>query len=295
MPSRPSTLALAACAAAAVAAPARAVLPPADPPAVPAGSQAAPLWPDEADSSWRLSLAAGLAGKGGGMRIEADRSNPAVLLYFAGQADGAWSRRFGQAARLRFRLFTGGERDIYVPSDGEAEAAYALGRREFRFVVARLEVGRSPALGLDALAQAATLPSFEGSIPLPGDGMRLDYAASPVEASFVRYHGRWHVPDTAAWASESARPVAATAGRLRFTAEVATAVLASVEGEALKMWRQGDLLLGAEAGIGWQALDRTALFSLSLRWNAYMRRGLAPDTTATASEVLLVGAATLGL
>ncbi|HET7824444.1 MAG TPA: hypothetical protein VFK90_03885, partial [Anaeromyxobacter sp.] len=184
---------------------------------------------------------------------------------------------------------------IYVPSEGEAEAALALGRREFRFVVARLEAGRSPAIGLDVLAQAATLPSFEGSIPLAGEGMRLDYAAAPVEASFARYRGRWHVPHSAAWASESDRPVAATAGRLRFTMGVAPAVVASVEGEALKMWRRGDLLVAGEAGIGWQALDRTALFSLSVRWNAYTRRGLLPATTEEASEVLLVAGATLAL
>jgi hypothetical protein len=288
------THALAACAAAALAAPALAASP-LEPPMVPAGSQAALLQPDEALSHWRLSLAAGLAGRGGGMRIDADRANPGVLLYFAGQADGAWSQRFGQAARLRFRLFTGGERDIYVPSDGEVEAALALGRREFRFVVARAEAGRYPAIGLDVLAQAATLPSFEGSVPLAGQAMRLQYFAAPVEASFVRYRGRWHVPHSAAWASESDHPVAATAGRLRWTLEVAPAVLASIEGEALKLWRQGDLLLAAEAGAGWQALDGTALFSLSLRWNGYTRRGLAPGTTESASEVLLVAGATLAL
>jgi hypothetical protein len=294
MAARLRPLAVAASAALALAAPALAAPPP-DGPAVPAGSQAAPLPPDEALSHWRLSLAAGLAGRAGGMRLDPDRANSAVLLYFAGQADGAWSQRFGQAARLRFRLFTGGERDIYVPSDGEAEAVLALGRREFRFVVARLEVGRYPAIGLDVLAQAATLPSFEGSVPLAGEGVRLDYAASPVEASFVRYHGAWHVPHGAAWASESDRPVAASAGRLRLTLQVAPAVLASVEGEALKLWREADLLLATEAGIGWQALDRTALFSLSLRWNGYTRRGLAPGTSEAASEVLLVAGATLAL
>jgi len=277
--------------AAALAAPALAL----EPPYAPAGSQAAPLSPDEALSPWRLSLAAGLAGKGGGMRIEDARENPHVLLFFAGQADAAWSRRSGQAARLRFRLFTGGERDIYVPSDGEVEAAYAFGRPEFRFVVARAEVGRYPAIGIDVLAQAGTLPSFEGSLPLAGEAMRLQYDVSPVEAAFVRYHGRWHVPHSAAWTSESDRPVAATAGRLRWTLDVAPGVLLSVQGDLLKLWRKADLLTAAEASVGYQALDRTALFSLALRWNGYTRRGLAPGTSEHADEVLLVASATLAL
>lgn len=261
----------------------------------PAGSQAAPLEPDEAVSHGRLSLAAGLAGRLGGMRIDPARENPVLLLFFAGQADGVWSRRSGQAARLRFRLFTGGERDIYVPSDGEVEAAYTLGRREFRFVVARIEAGRYPAIGLDVLAQAATLPSFEGSLPIAGEAMRLHYAAAPVEASFVRYHGASHVPHGAAWASESDRPVAASAGRLRFSLLLPPALVASAEGEVLKLWRKADLLLAGEASLGYQALDRAALFSLSARWNGYTRRGLAPDTSEAASEVLLVLGATLAL
>jgi hypothetical protein len=266
-----------------------------DPPVAPAGSQAAPLEPDEAVSRGRLSLATGVAGRLGGMRLDPARENPFLLLYFAGQADGLWGHRSGQSARLRFRLFTGGERDIYVPSDGEVEAAYTLGRREFRLVVMRAEAGRYPAIGLDVLAQAATLPSFEGSLALAGEAMSLHYAVSPVEASFVRYHGDSHVPHSAAWASESDRPVAASAGRLRFSLLLPPAVAASVEGEVLKLWRKADLLLAGEASIGYQALDRTALFSFSVRWNGYTRRGLAPDTSETASEVLLVLGATLAL
>src|SRR5512141_1467966 len=115
-----STLrALAVCAAVLAAPAARAA--PLDAPFAPAGSQAAPLAPDEARSPWRLALGTGLAGRLGGMRLTASRENPGVLLFFAGQADAAWSGRFGEAVRLRFRLFTGGERDIYVPSDGEVE------------------------------------------------------------------------------------------------------------------------------------------------------------------------------
>jgi hypothetical protein len=264
-------------------------------PRAPAGSQAAPLEPDEAVSHARLSLAAGVAARLGGTRIDPARENPVVLLYFGGQADGLWGRSAGQSARLRFRLFTGGERDIYVPSDGEVEAAYTFGRREFRFVVARAEAGRYPAIGLDVLAQAATLPSFEGSLPLSGEAVRLHYAAAPVEASFVRYHGAAHVPHGAAWDSESDRPVAASAGRLRLSLELPPALVASVEAEALKLWRMADLLLAGEASLGWQALDRTALFGLSLRWNRYARRGLEPGTSETASEVLLVLSATLAL
>src|SRR5512140_3780156 len=102
-----STLrALAVCAAVLAAPAARAA--PLDAPFAPAGSQAAPLAPDEARSPWRLALGTGL----GGMRLTASRENPGVLLFFAGQADAAWSGRFGEAVRLRFRLFTGGERDI---------------------------------------------------------------------------------------------------------------------------------------------------------------------------------------
>lgn len=266
-----------------------------DPPVAPAGSQAAPLQPGEAVSHGRLSLAAGAAARLGGMRLDPARENPVLLLFFAGQAEGLWGRSSGQSARLRFRLFTGGERDIYVPTDGEVEAAYTLGRREFRFVVARAEAGRYPAIGLQVLAQAATLPSFEGTLPLAGEAMRLHYAAAPVEASFVRYRGASHVPHSAAWASESDRPVAASAGRLRFSLELPPALVASMEGEVLKLWRKADLLLASEASVGWQALDRTALFSLSLRWNGYTRRGLAPSTSETDSEVLLVLGATLAL
>jgi hypothetical protein len=266
-----------------------------DAPAAPAGSQAAPLGADEAVSHERLALAAGAAARLGGMRIDPARRNSTLLLFFAGQVEGTWSRRFGQAARIRFRLFTGGERDIYVPSDGEVEAAYGLGRREFRFVVARAEAARLPAVGLDVLAQAATLPSLEGTLPLAGEALRLHYAASPVEASYVRYHGGAHVPGGAGWASESDRPVAASAGRLRLALLLPASLVASAEADALKAWRKGDLLLGAEASLGWQALDRTALFGFSVRWNRYTRRGLAPDTTETASEVLLVLAATLAL
>ena len=86
---------------------------------------------------------------------------PGVLLYFGARADGLWSEGFGKAARLRLRMFTGGETEVYLASDGEIEGAFMIGRREFRFVLGRVEVGRYPALGVQVLAQLATLPCFE--------------------------------------------------------------------------------------------------------------------------------------
>jgi hypothetical protein len=280
-----------ACAALLLAAPALSAA--LDAPVAPAGSPAAALAPEESAFPWRLALATGVAARLGGMRLDPPRDNPVVLLTLAGEADGAWSRRFGQAARVRFRLFTGGEHEIYVPSDGEVEAAYTLGRREFRFVVARLEAARHPAVGLDAFVQAATLPSFEGSLPLDGEGLRLDYHVAPVEAAWVRYHGAWHVSGAPGWPGESDRVVAATAARVRATLLLAPAMPLSAEAEVAKLWRRADLLVGAEGSFGYQALDRTALFSLSVRWNRYTRRGPVPDTSEASSEVLIVLGATL--
>jgi hypothetical protein len=264
-------------------------------PFVPAGSQAAPLRPDEDRSAWRLSLATGVAGRAGGLRIAAARENPALLLFFAGQADGAWSRTHGLAARLRFRLFTGGERDIYGPSDGEVEAAFALGRREFRLVLARVEAGRYPALGVQALVQAATLPSFEGTLPFVDEAIRLQYSLSPVEAAFVRYHGPRHLPGAPGWASESDRAVAASTARLRYAVVFWPELTFTAQGEVVKLWRKGDLLAAVEAGVGWQVFERTTLFSFAARWNGYTRRGPSPGSTDTASELLLVAGATLAL
>jgi hypothetical protein len=264
-------------------------------PVAPAGSQAAQLPPEEAGSPWRLSIATGVAGRFGGRELEAGQEDARVLLYFAGQADGTWTEGRGRAARARIRLFTGGESDIYVPSDGEAEAAYALGRPEFRFVVARLEVGRHPALAIQVLAQAATLPSFEGSLPLAADTMRVSWSLSPIEAAFVRYRGGAHVPHLPGWPTESDRPVAASAGRLRYTLLLPGAVLLSAQGDLVKAWRKADLLLSAEGGLGHAVLDRTTVFNATVRWNAYTRRGLAPGTSATESELLVLATATLVL
>ena len=105
-------------------------------------------------SHWRYALATGVVGKFGGMQLSDTRENPGVLLYFGAQADGLWTEGYGQAARLRLRMFTGGETEVYIPSDGDLEAAYMIGRREFRFVIGRFELGRYPALG-DRGARAA--------------------------------------------------------------------------------------------------------------------------------------------
>ena len=264
-------------------------------PVAPAGSQAAPLPPEGPGSPWRLSIASGVAGKRGGREVEAGRGNARVLLYLAGQADGTWSEGWGRAARVRLRMFTGGDGDLYVPSDGDAEAAFALGRPEFRLVVARVEVGRYPALALQILAQAATLPSFEGSLQLASDTMRLSWSVSPIEAAFVRYRGGAHLADQPGWPAESARAFAATAARVRHTILLPGALLLSVQGDLVKAWRRGDLLLAGEGSLGYAVLDRTTVFNAAVRWNAYTRRGLAAGTTETESELLVLATATLAL
>jgi hypothetical protein len=262
-------------------------------PVAPAGSQAAPLHPDESVSHWRYSLATGVTGKFGGMQLEEAKENPGVLLYFAGQADGLWTEGYGRAARLRVRMFTGGEDEIYIPSDGDVEAAYMIGRREFRFVIGRLEVGRYPALGVQVLAQFATLPCFEGSLPLAGDTMRLYYYLSPVSASWVRYYGGAHIPAAAETPSETDSATAASTGRLRYTVLLPPSMLLSVQGDLVKMWNKPDVLLSAEASLGYQVLDQSAVFNVSARWNSYTRRAEAVDTSETESEMLLLAVASL--
>lgn len=264
-------------------------------PVAPAGSQAAPLLPDEAYSHWRGALASGVAGKFGGMRLSDQHPNPHVPLYFGAQADGLWTEGHGSAARLRARLFTGGEGEIYVPSDGDAEAAYMIGPREFRFVIGRLEIGRYPALAVGTLAQVATLPCFEGSVSLAGDTMRLFYYLSPIEGAWVHYRGGAHIEHGAGWATESDRPVAASAARLRYTVLLPPSVLVSLQGDLMKMWRQADLMVGGEGSLGYQVLRRAAVFDVTLRWNGYTRRGLTPGSSERESEVLLLAVASLAL
>jgi hypothetical protein len=262
-------------------------------PFAPAGSQAAPLHPGPGETGWNASLATGVAGRFGGMQIRAADKNPGVLLYFGAQADRLWTEGLGKAARLRLRLFTGGESQVYIPSDGEVEAAFMIGRREFRFVLGRVELGRYPALGVEALAQVATLPCFEGSLALLGDTMRLYYYVSPVEAAYVRYYGRAHIPYTRAWPSETERPAAATSARLRWTVLLPPSVVMSLQGDLVKMWSETDLLAGGEGSLGYQVLEGSAVFNVAVRWDSYRRRGRELASAVTDSEMKLLGVATL--
>jgi hypothetical protein len=263
-------------------------------PVAPAGSQAAPLHPDESVNHWRISLATGVSGKFGGMQLEDAKENPGVLLYFAGQADGLWTEGYGRAARLRVRMFTGGEDEIYVPSDGDAEAAFMIGRREFRFVVGRLEMGRYPALGIQLLGQFATLPCFEGSLPLASDTMRLYYYLSPVAAAWVRYYGGAHIRGEDPPPAETDSASATSTGRLRYTVLLPPTMLLSLQGDVVKMWNKPDLLLAGEASLGYQVLDQSAVFNVTARWQSYRRRSdRALDASISESEVLLLAVASL--
>lgn len=264
-----------------------------DGPVAPAGAPAAWLRPDERISPWRMSLASGVLGRFGGFDIDRDRENSKVLLYVGAQADGSWTDGYGQAVRLRLRMMTGGERVIFRPSDGELEAAYAIGRPEFRFVAARVELGRYPGLGLQVLGQVATLPSVEGTIPLAGDTMRLSYLVAPVEMAYVYYYDDAHIDHSAVVPTESDEPAAATAGRLRYTVLLPPAVLLSLQGDLLKLWSKPDLLLAGEASLGYQVLEQSVLFNLAVRWSSYTRRGHAAGTEETDSELTMLGIATL--
>ncbi len=257
----------------------------------PAGSQAAPLHPDESISHWRFSLATGLAERFGGDQIQSSKQNNSVLLYFAGQADGLWTEGYGQAARLRVRMFTGGESEIYIPSDGDMEGAYMIGRREFRFVIGRAEVARYPGLDLQSLATISTLPCFEGSLTLAKDTMRLYYYVSPVAASWVRYVGGAHIVEPGV-TSESSTVMASTSGRLRYTVLLPPSMILSLQGDLLKMWQKPDLLVAGEGSLGYQVLDQSAVFNATVRWQSYRRR-VGAEASATASEVLLLGVASL--
>jgi hypothetical protein len=263
-----------------------------DAPVTPAGSQVSPLAEDPANP-WRLGLSTGVAGKFGGRRISANEANRSVLLFFGGQADASWPEGHGQAARLRFRLFTGGESGIYVPSDGDGELAWMMGRREFRFVLARVEVARQPGVALQALAQAGTLPSFEGTLPLAGDAMQLAYFVSPVEAAWVRYYGGAHVVHLPGWNAEDDHPSAASAARLRYSVLLPPAIAVSVQGDFLKFWGPSDLLLALEGTIGYQLPRQQAAFHLGARWSSYTRRAALKDSHETNAEVMVIGSATL--
>jgi hypothetical protein len=215
------------------------------------------------------------------------------MIFFGGTADGLWSKGVGKALRLRVRLFLGGEEALFVPSDGDAEAAFMLGRRELRFVLGRIEGARFPGLGLDVLAQAATLPCFEGSISFASDRMRFYYSVSPVQAAWVRYHGDAHIEDAPGSSSESDSVHAATALRARYTVMVPPSVLLSVSGDYVRMWDQVDALLTLEGSAGVAVLDGSVVLNAVITYQSYKRRGLAPDTSETDEEVKLLAAATL--
>ncbi len=256
----------------------------------PAGSQAAPLHPDESLSHWRFSLATGVSGRFGGDQIVTDKQNSKLMLFFAGQADGLWTEGYGQGARFRARIFTGGESEIFLPSDGDAEAAYMIGRREFRFVIGRAEIARYPGLNLAFLGQLSTLPCFEGSLSVAKDTMRVYYYIAPVGAAWVRYYGNEHLraPDT----SESGAVTAASSGRLRYTVLLPPAMLLSLQGDLMKVWDKPDLLVAGEGSLGYQVLDQSATFNATLRWQSYRRRGPG-ETSQTESELLLLAVASL--
>jgi hypothetical protein len=266
-------------------------------PLAPAGSQVAPLPPDPTgEGPWRFSLASGFIGRFGGMTVDPGEANSKAMLYIGAQADGEWSEGRGRAARLRLRLMAGGEEQIFLPSDGEIEAAYLLGRREFRFVLGRLEVGRYPSLGVETLVQAGTLPSFEGSLRLAGDRAGMSYYVAPVQAAWVWYYKNAHLEeDLPGWRSESARPEASTAARLRFTAVVPPSVILSVQGDVLKFWGQPDLLVSVEGSAGYSVLEGSVLFNATIRWDSYNRRGEGIDTETREDDVKLFAVATLVL
>jgi hypothetical protein len=260
-----------------------------------AGAPGAPLQPEVSDA-WALSLASGLAGRWGGYPVQPGTTNASALLHFGAQADGLWSRGTAQAARLRLRLFTGGDGTLFLPSEGEFEAAYLLGRREFRFALARIEVARHPGLALQALVQASTLPSVEGLVSVAGDQVRIFYGVMPVEAAYVWYHGAAHIPRSPAARSETASAAAASAVRLRATWLFPPAILLSVQGDFMRMWGPGDVFQAVEGSAGVALLDRTLLLDLLVRWEAYTRRGRStPRSMETDDQLMGMASATLVL
>ncbi|HSN92440.1 MAG TPA: hypothetical protein VLS93_14505 [Anaeromyxobacteraceae bacterium] len=265
-------------------------------PVAPAGSPAAPLHPDESISHWRFSLASGVSGRWGGMRLSSTEANSRIMIFFGGQADGLWSRGIkgiGKSFRLRMRMFTGGEDILFAPSDGDVEAAFMLGRRELRFVIGRIEAARFPGLGLDVLLQAATLPCFEGSISFASDRMRFYYYVSPVSGAWARYHDLAHIDGVPGWPSEVEEPSAATALRARYTAMVPPSVLLSVSADFMKMWSHSDAFFAIEGSAGVAVLDGSVILNTLVVLQRYTRRGLAPSSKETDEEVKLLAVATL--
>lgn len=262
-----------------------------------AGSQAAPLHPDTAKGNWRYSAATGVAANFGGDTLDHTHNpaqpNSTVLLFFGGQADGLWPDGFGRSARLRARLFTGGEGAIYIPSNGDVEGAFMLGRPQFRFVIARAEVSRNPKLGIQALVQAASLPCFEGSIPFNEDTMRLYYYVSPVEGAYAYYTDPYHLNGTADYPSETSKPSAATALRLRYSATLPPAFTFSAQGDFMTMWSAPDTLLALDGSVGYSVLDNSVLFTAHLRWDGYTLRGKTKGETTSFNTLTMLFVANL--
>jgi hypothetical protein len=255
-------------------------------PVAPAGAQMANLHPDEEVGHWRFALASGVIGRWGGDEVRVDEANSVAMLYFGGQADGLWTEGYGRGARFRLRMMTGGENTIFIPSDGDAEAAFMLGRREFRFAAARLEVARHTALGIETLVQAATFPSVEGSISFRGDRMRVAYFVAPVEAAWTWYRNDNHLPRGAETDQEQATIFPATAARIRYTGVAPPAVILSVQADLLKLWGVPDLLVSVEGSAGFAALDNTVLFNVALRWDHSALRGPAKDSSHVYDQML---------
>jgi hypothetical protein len=262
-------------------------------PVAPAGAQTANLHPDEEIGNWRFALASGVIGRWGGDQVEPPKANSSAMLYFGGQADGLWTEGYGRGARFRLRLLTGGENVIFIPSDGDAEAAFMLGRREFRFVAGRVEVARHTGLGIESLVQAATFPSVEGSISLRGDRMRLSYFVAPVEAAWAYYRNNNHIREAAVTPPEQKTVYPATAARLRFTGVAPPSVLLSLQFDLLKMWGVPDTLASAEGSMGIAALENTVLFNLALRWDHATLRAADKNSSRGYDQMLAMVIASL--
>lgn len=255
-------------------------------PVAPAGAQTANLHPDQEVGHWRFALASGVVGRWGGDLVDAPAANSNVMLYFGGQADGLWTEGYGRGARFRLRMMTGGENIIFVPSDGDIEGAFMLGRREFRFVAGRLEAARHTALGIQTLLQAATFPSIEGSVAFKGDRMRVSYFVAPVEAAWIYYRDDNHLARGDATPQEHGTVHPATAARIRFTAVAPPAVLLSLQADFFKMWGVPDLLASFEGSAGFAALENTVLFNVALRWDHSSLRDAAEGSSHAYDQML---------
>lgn len=259
--------------------------------AAPAAAQPLPA-PGDVDG-WAAGLSTGVAGRFGGFEIDAGDHNPPFLILVGARAEGWFPGRLSQAVRLRARVLAGGEDRIFVPSDGELEAAWAIGYPEFRFVLGRVEVARAPGLALQTLLQLGTLPSVEGNVTV-GYQARVDYLVAPVEMVHVRYLGRAHLPG-AGGTTESEQVHAASAARVRYTVEYPAGPILSAQAEALKLWEKPDLLVAAEGSAGWAAFGRAVVFEAVARWQAFTRRAPAPDDHRNDGELQLLAVARIGL